>query len=218
MTDVHDTKVCSKCGIEKSLDDFGKQRNGKKSSCKSCENKRTQDWYRKNKEKVCKRTSEWSAKNKDRVNECKRIRRAKHRLLNPLKEKPKFNKQEWLKNNKEKLAGYKRKWLKQNPKNAMADRVRRRINEFMKKNGYKKQHKTHEIIGCTFEQLRFHIEKQFQHGMTWENRSEWHIDHIIPLASAKTEEDVIRLNHYTNLRPLWAKDNLVKSAKMENLI
>ena len=54
--------------------------------------------------------------------------------------------------------------------------------------------------------------------MTWENRSDWHIDHIIPIASAITEEDVIRLNHYTNLRPLWAKDNLAKGAKMEHLI
>ena len=52
--------------------------------------------------------------------------------------------------------------------------------------------------------------------MTWENRSEWEIDHIIPLASATTEEDVIRLNHYTNLRPLWTIDNQSKRDKMPN--
>ena len=50
--------------------------------------------------------------------------------------------------------------------------------------------------------------------MTWENRSEWHVDHIIPLATAKTEEDVYRLNHYTNLQPLWAHENIRKRAMM----
>jgi hypothetical protein len=50
--------------------------------------------------------------------------------------------------------------------------------------------------------------------MTWENRGEWHVDHIIPFASAKTEEDIVRLAHYTNLQPLWAKENLEKGDKM----
>ena len=49
--------------------------------------------------------------------------------------------------------------------------------------------------------------------MTWNNRSEWHIDHIIPLSSAKTEEELYKLFHYTNLQPLWAKDNLIKGKK-----
>jgi hypothetical protein len=54
--------------------------------------------------------------------------------------------------------------------------------------------------------------------MSWENRRLWHIDHIIPLALAKNEDQLIKLNHYTNLRPLWAKDNLVKSARYEKEI
>ena len=58
-----------------------------------------------------------------------------------------------------------------------------------------------------------HLEKQFAIGMSWENRSEWHIDHIIPLSSAKTEDEVYKLCHYTNLQPLWAEDNLKKSNK-----
>ena len=74
---------------------------------------------------------------------------------------------------------------------------------------------THEILGCNWDEFKIYLEKQFQLGMSWKNRSEWHIDHIIPLASAKTEEDVIRLNHYTNLQPLWAADNLRKSDKMD---
>lgn len=84
--------------------------------------------------------------------------------------------------------------------------------------GYTKLSKTHEILGCDWDTFKIHLERQFLPGMTWENRSEWHIDHIVPLASAKTEDDVIKLNHYTNLRPLWAKDNLEKGAKMEKLL
>jgi len=101
---------------------------------------------------------------------------------------------------------------------ALIGRCRARVNQSFRKNGYTKRSKTHEIIGCSWEFLRGFIERQFKPGMTWENRSEWHIDHIIPLASAKTEEDVIKLNHYTNLRPLWAEENLKKSDKIESLV
>ena len=101
---------------------------------------------------------------------------------------------------------------------ALSGRIRSRLNESLRKNGYTKRSKTHEIIGCSWEFLKGYIEQQFLKGMTWENRSEWHIDHIIPISSAKTEEDVIKLNHYTNLRPLWAADNLRKSNKLETLL
>ena len=69
-------------------------------------------------------------------------------------------------------------------------------------------------MGCTPLQLREHLEKQFVDGMTWDNRSDWHIDHIIPLSSAKTTEELNTLCHYTNLQPLWASENLSKGKKM----
>jgi hypothetical protein len=61
-----------------------------------------------------------------------------------------------------------------------------------------------------------YMEKQFQPGMSFDNYGfdGWHIDHIVPLATAKTEEQVAKLNHYTNLQPLWAKDNMSKGAKI----
>ena len=74
------------------------------------------------------------------------------------------------------------------------------------------------MIGCLFDRLVLHIERQFLPGMSWENRSEWHIDHIVPLASASSLEEMERLNHFTNLRPLWASDNLSKGAKVETLL
>jgi hypothetical protein len=82
---------------------------------------------------------------------------------------------------------------------------------------YKKS-KTFEIIGCTPEFLKEYIEKQFIKGMEWSNHSVygWHIDHIIPLSSANTEEEIYKLCHYTNLQPLWAENNLKKSNKILN--
>ena len=79
-------------------------------------------------------------------------------------------------------------------------------------NSIVKKNKKVEILGCTPEFLKEYLEKQFTEGMTWENHGlyGWHIDHIIPLSSATTKEEVIKLNHYSNLQPLWAIDNLKK--------
>lgn len=84
--------------------------------------------------------------------------------------------------------------------------------------GYSKRSKTAEILGCSFPEFSRHIESQFVRGMSWSNRDEWHIDHIVPASSAKTYEEAIKLNHFTNLRPLWARDNMRKGAKHIYLI
>ena len=81
--------------------------------------------------------------------------------------------------------------------------------------GETKSKRTIEIIGCSSEQFWQHLEKQFTEGMTRKNHGKWHIDHIIPLSSAKTLEEKIKLSHYTNLQPLWAKDNLTKNNKLD---
>jgi hypothetical protein len=52
--------------------------------------------------------------------------------------------------------------------------------------------------------------------MNWDTYGKWHLDHIIPLYEAKTEEEILKLNHYTNLQPLWAEDNLKKNRKYVN--
>lgn len=85
---------------------------------------------------------------------------------------------------------------------------------FMKSNNITKRNRTFEIVGCSPEYLKEHLEKQFTDGMSWEKLGkEIHIDHIIPLASAKNEEEVYRLCHYSNLQPLWAIDNIKKGSK-----
>lgn len=71
-----------------------------------------------------------------------------------------------------------------------------------------------EMVGCSWEHYKTHLEMMLHDGMTWDNYGEWHVDHIIPLASAKTNERLKELFHYSNTQPLWAMDNWRKSAKM----
>jgi hypothetical protein len=94
--------------------------------------------------------------------------------------------------------------------------VRGRVNKFLKSKNITKTNKTFDIVGCTPEFLKEHLEQQFTEGMSWDNQGKWHIDHIIPLSSAKTEEEIYKLCHYTNLQPLWAEDNLNKGCKILN--
>lgn len=75
-----------------------------------------------------------------------------------------------------------------------------------------------ESLGCTIGELKIYLENQFQEGMTWGNHGKygWHIDHIIPLSSfdLTIKKSINKACHYTNLQPLWAKDNLQKGIKI----
>lgn len=115
-------------------------------------------------------------------------------------------------------AQYAAKRYKSDPLYALSRLVRRRMSLAISLQGYAKASRTCEMLGCDYASLKDHLESRFKPGMNWDNRSEWHIDHIVPLTSAKTEEELLALCHYTNLQPLWAADNLSKGAKMPNEI
>jgi hypothetical protein len=98
---------------------------------------------------------------------------------------------------------------------AIKKRLRNLIrNSFRKKGYHKLESKTKDIIGLSFNEFKLYMESKFVDGMNWENRNKWHIDHIIPLSTAKSAQDLIALSHYTNLQPLWAMDNLKKGDKL----
>jgi len=84
---------------------------------------------------------------------------------------------------------------------------------------HSKQSKTSTILGCTIEEFIQHLQSKFQPGMTLENhgqgKGKWNIDHIIPISSAKTEEEIYKLNHHSNLQPLWWEENMAKGATKE---
>ena len=85
---------------------------------------------------------------------------------------------------------------------------------FLKSKSKVKNKKTEEILGCDYMFIKDYLETKFTEGMSWENYGKWHIDHIIPLSSAKTKEEFYKLCHYTNLQPLWAEENLKKYNKI----
>ena len=109
-----------------------------------------------------------------------------------------------------------KKAVKNNPIYKMSMNVRHRLNEFLNLKRLTKKNKTFEMVGCTPTELKIYLEKKFEPGMTWWNHSPkgWHIDHRIPLASAKNYADIVRLMHYTNLQPMWAAENVRKSDKI----
>jgi hypothetical protein len=122
-------------------------------------------------------------------------------------EKNKLRIKEWRKNNT--------KFNKEkNPLYKLQCNLRSLISKSISRQGYKKKSKSQKIIGCSFTELKSYIENKFTEGMTWENYGKWHIDHIYPSSLAKSEEEMIRLNHYTNFQPLWAEDNIRKGNKI----
>lgn len=191
-------KICSKCEILKILPDFNKDnksKDGLSLVCKDCKKiinrkyresnpdryKKQQKKYRdSNLEKEKLRVKNWTIKNKDH--------RSKY------------------------VTNYEKKRKKSDPKFKILRNSRIRIYNFLIKENLYKTEKTISLLGCEIDTLKTHLESLFTKDMSWDNygKDGWHIDHIIPLSSAKSEEEILKLCHYTNLQPLWAEDNLKK--------
>ena len=136
-----------------------------------------------------------------------------YRINNP--DKVKLRRKTYYENNKEKQFKYVRERIKTDPVFKLGNNMRRRISIFLSLNGITKKNKTFDIVGCSPQFLKEYLEQKFTEGMSWELMGRHiHIDHIIPLSSANTEEEVYNLCHYTNLQPLWAEDNLSKGSKI----
>ena len=113
---------------------------------------------------------------------------------------------------KPELAAYMRHKRNTDPRFTVADRLRRRINQALSRAGTHKCGKLAETAGCDIATLVRHIENQFLPGMSWGNRREWHLDHIVPLSAfdlTKPDQQKVAF-HFANLMPLWASDNLRK--------
>jgi hypothetical protein len=205
-----ETRVCTKCGIEKPLSEFYLVSKGKgyRGDCKECNLKR-------------KKLSHQLNPNK------KRESQRKYRIENPNKFKEWYNSniehnlikiKNWKKENPDKHKEYKKRNKKKrlliDSKYRLKNNIASLIRDTFKKKGYKKNTQTFNILGIDYDGFMKHIEAQFTNGMNWENIREWEIDHIIPISIARNEEDIIKLNHHSNLRPLWVKENREKSDKI----
>ena len=172
-----------------------------------------------NKEKIAAQNKAYHETNKEKIAERKKAYKQsnKEKIAAQNKAYREDNKEKiaaYRKDNKEKIAAYCRARRKSDLIYNLSCRCRGRIRAAIKAKGFKKTTKTAEMLGCDWEFLKSHIESQFTEGMSWENRDKWHIDHIIPLASASSEEEVIKLSHFSNLQPLWAEENLKKADKI----
>jgi hypothetical protein len=151
-------------------------------------------WYQQNRERARERNGEYYRANAEAV--CERTK--KYRQDNP----------EWYRK-------YRRDWRR---RNRLISNVRAGIWGCL--SGRQKDSSSVEYIGCTLEELWVHLESKFQDGMTRKNYGEWHVDHIRPLSSfdfeVDTENTLHEAWHYTNLQPLWAKDNLSKGSSWKN--
>lgn len=193
-------KKCSQCQLIKPKTHFSKhriQKDGLNSECKLCSKNRVIKWAKKNVKKANLNKKRWS-------------------LLNP--DKTKAATRKWSQNNKDKVNAKCRRFYhkhKNNPLYKISLSLRSRTLIAIKRKCWKKQNKFNAYIGCSLQELKNHIEKQFKPGMSWNNHSlhGWHIDHIVPLCSAKTVKELYKLCHYKNLQPLWAQENHSKGGR-----
>lgn len=197
--------------------------------CKSCRNAKIRQDRQNNPEKFRKYDRQRYANNKEKISN----QRKKYYSRN--KKKVLSRRKKYVENNKEQVYESNRRWREENKKyvkKKMAEYVkirrkndiqfkisislRQRINKAM--NGNYKSGSAIRDLGCAIPYLKLHLEKKFQPGMTWDNygRDGWHIDHIIPLANfdLTDREQIKQACHYTNLQPLWAKDNIIKGDKI----
>lgn len=187
-------KKCTKCGEEKALDAFGSNRScsdGRQSHCKECKRK-----YRTtHPEKV-------------------RASNRKYREANP--EKARERARKWRVANPEKFKEYRAKRYENDLQYRLECQLRGRLGMALK--GSYKNGSAVSDLGCSIPEFKTRLEAQFKPGMTWANHGVhgWHIDHIKPLASfdLTDREQFLKAVHFSNLQPLWAKENMHKGADL----
>lgn len=224
-------KNCKRCNIEKEVISFCKnqsKKDGLEIYCRECNKEYKKEHYVKNKKVISEKHKIYYLENKETI-----IEKVKEYSNDNKEYKKEYFKEYYLKNKQdiiEKVKEYnienkesKRNYIKTYSKNRKVNdplyklsiNIRNSILYSLKMKGCVKKLKTNEILGCSFEEFQIHLENKFESWMSWNNRGlyngsfnyGWDIDHIIPLSSAKTEDEIIRLNHYSNLQPLCSYIN-----------
>ena len=204
-------KICRKCGNEKELSEFSKDKKGKfgvKGCCKLCIKNYDNKHYFDNSDKIKKYSKQWRIDNPKYFKEWK-------------DEKGNIYFKEYYNNNKDKFIKstnkYNKKKRLEDPFYKLKQNIRTKISQSLK--GYSKSKTTLQILGVdNFDVFKQHIESQFQKGMNWQNyglgENKWVIDHRIPVNSAKTEQEIYAINHYSNLQPMWSIENMKKGTNI----
>ena len=162
-------------------------------------------YYNCNKIEINKRVKEYHKTHKSEIKE-----KAKQ-YYSDNKEK----KKEYRNSHKEEKNEYYKKRRQSDNMFKLKHSIRDIIGSSLRRKSFTKKLRTQNILGCSFEEFKIYLESKFEPWMSWENKGKyngelnygWDIDHIIPLAPAKTEDEIIKLNHYTNLQPLCSYVN-----------
>lgn len=202
-------KACSKCGQNKRLDEFSVNRarksGGRSASCKACVNEYT---ARRRKALVRKPTVD-----RKECKSCGVTKIAKDFRKIAMNADGLHTSCKTCENSRK--AEYNRRYraTPEGRSSVALHRMVRRLVQGDRSGVYKR-------LGYSLHDLREHLERQFQAGMSWDNYGDWHIDHIVPVSSfvSKGIEDPKIVNALSNLRPLWASENFAKGASCEVMI
>ena len=200
VSQTEGVKVCRACERELPMTEFHEAHylvDGRNSICKECVNNQARD-RRENpehKESALLASKKWKEKNKPTLVKYQRL---------------------WRENNRDKIRADAHNRFMNDPNYRMATLLRSRVHDILKTKGNRKLDKMASLLGCSIDELRVKLQEKFQPVMTWSNYGKWHIDHILPCASfdLSTIEEQRRCFHFSNLQPLWAKDNLSKGARI----
>jgi len=219
------TRICTKCKIEKEFSQFPRNENYKFGigyTCKLCQNIYAKKYRKLNKEKISQISKKYYEKNKE---ERKKIQRKyyqenkeyRHEFDKKYYQEHKEERKKYCKENRLKINEYENKKYYTDINFQIAMKLRKRFYSVLK-NNYKHGSAV-KMLGCSIEEFKMYFESLFTEGMTWEkvNSGEIHIDHKRPLANfdLSIPENQATACHYSNLQPLWAVDNLKKSDKWE---
>ena len=195
-----ETKKCTRCNIEKPFSQFSKDVNKLdklRTQCKQCGKQK----YLLNHDAEIERVKKYQKNNREKVLKSKLVSTKKYVIKN--REKVREYQKIYKRNRRENDILFK-----------LSHNIRSRLLQYIKKNNIIKRNTTFKIVGCSPEELKIHLEKKFTENMSWNNQGKWHIDHIIPLSIAKTEEELYKLCHFTNLQPMWGLENIRKGKKI----
>lgn len=194
------------------------------------------EYWRANREKILCKSKLYREANKEAISarrkakyqqekELIKQKQRDYRSKDPQRYRERHNKvqKKWRAENKDRVRAIYRRHMNKKRKTDvlfwLKCTVRERIACALSRQSSRKSDRTIALVGCSVAELARHLEARFLPGMTWENRGikGWHIDHVIPIAKfdLKDPEQQSAAFHYTNLQPLWAKDNQRKGATAE---
>lgn len=221
-----ESKQCKDCGQSKSIKDFYKSRPGYfDTRCKICKGLRGKKYYSENKEKMREyhrnyQRELYKEKRKDPLFVRKNREYVKkyeqtHREWK-CKKNTEYNKKHVVKRN-----AYRKVYVANKRKTDVLFRIRASIRNrtcaILKIRNFDKKYSINEYLGCSIKEFKRYITLYFKPGMNWDNygkgQGKWNFDHTIPLSSAKTVDELYKLCHYTNIKPMWAIDNMKKGNK-----